>query len=166
MRPVILHEFCHNWTPLQGFPGGAGGKEPACQCRRPKRRGFHPWVRKIPWRRAWQPTPVFLPGESQGQRRLAGYSLCGHPESGTTELSTWGCRLQCCHSRSVSEEPRSAVMWLNHSWTESHATAPSFPASPPSPGLQNHPQSSSGVGVGVAIQVVLDLNLSNVGFPL
>jgi len=36
--------------------------------------GFNPWVRKIPWRMAWQPTPVFLPGESHGQRSLAGYS--------------------------------------------------------------------------------------------
>ena len=41
------------------------------QCRRP---GFDPWVGKIPWRRAWQPTPVFLPGESHGQRSLEGYS--------------------------------------------------------------------------------------------
>ena len=44
--------------------GGASGKEPGCQCRRPKRRGFDPCVGKIPWRRARQPTPVFLPGES------------------------------------------------------------------------------------------------------
>ena len=44
-----------------GFPGGASGKEPTCQCRRLKRRGFYPWVRKISWRRARQPTPVFLP---------------------------------------------------------------------------------------------------------
>ena len=36
--------------------------------------GFHPWVKEIPWRRKWQPTPVFLPGESHGQRRLTGYS--------------------------------------------------------------------------------------------
>ena len=49
---------------LWGFPGGASGKEPACQCRRHKRGGFDPWVRKILCRRAWQPTPVFLPGES------------------------------------------------------------------------------------------------------
>ena len=49
-----------------GFPGGTGGKEPACQCRRHKRQGFHPWVRKIPWMRKWQPTPVFLPGEFHG----------------------------------------------------------------------------------------------------
>ena len=47
-----------------GFQGGTSGKEPACQCRRHKRHGFHPWVGKIPWRRAWQPTPVFLPGDS------------------------------------------------------------------------------------------------------
>ena len=45
-----------------GFPGGASGKETTSQGRRQKRRGFNPWVRKIPWRRAGQPTPVFLPG--------------------------------------------------------------------------------------------------------
>ena len=58
-----------------GFPGGAAGKEPACQCRRHKRRQFNPWVRKILWRKEWQPTPAFLPGESHGQRRLADYGL-------------------------------------------------------------------------------------------
>ena len=57
------------------FPGGASGKEPDCQCWRYKRPGFDPWVGKIPWRRAWQPLPVFLPGESHGQRSLMGYSL-------------------------------------------------------------------------------------------
>ena len=57
-----------------GFPGGTSGKEPSCQCRRHKRCGFNPWVGKILWRRAWQPTPVFLPAESPGQRSLAGYS--------------------------------------------------------------------------------------------
>ena len=46
------------------FPGGTSGKEPSCQCRRLKRRGFNPWIEKIPRRRAWQPTSVFLPGES------------------------------------------------------------------------------------------------------
>ena len=50
-----------------GFPGGTSGKESTCQCRRCK---FDPWFGKIPWRRAWQPTPVFLPGESDGQRSL------------------------------------------------------------------------------------------------
>ena len=64
----------------RGFPGGASGKEPTCSFRRPKRRRFDPWVGKIPWRRAWQPTPVFLPGESHGQRSLADYS-------------PWGCKV-------------------------------------------------------------------------
>ena len=47
---------------------------------------FDPWVGKIPWRRRWQPTPVFLPGESHGQRRLAGYSPKGCKELDMTEL--------------------------------------------------------------------------------
>ena len=54
-----------------GFPDDANGKEPAFQCKRPKRLRFDPWVGKIPWRRKWQPTPVFLPGESHAQRTLA-----------------------------------------------------------------------------------------------
>ena len=70
-----------------GFPGSAGGKEPACQCRRHKRLSFHPWVGKIPWRRAWLPTLVFLPGESHGQKSLVGYNPRGHKESDTTEVT-------------------------------------------------------------------------------
>ena len=46
----------------------------ACQCRRHKKSGFDLWIRNIPWRRAWQPTPVFLSGQSQGQRSLEGYN--------------------------------------------------------------------------------------------
>ena len=53
-------------------------KTPACQSRRRKRWGFSPWVRKIPWRRNWQPTPVFLPGESHGQRSLVAFSPGDH----------------------------------------------------------------------------------------
>ena len=62
----------------KGSPGGDSGKESACQCRRRKRRGFDPWVRKIPWRRKWQPTLVFLPGAFHGQRSLVGYNPRGH----------------------------------------------------------------------------------------
>ena len=50
------------------IPRGAGGAEPTCLCRRHKRLRFNPWFRKIPQRRAWQPTPVFLSGESHGRR--------------------------------------------------------------------------------------------------
>ena len=74
-----------SWGAHKGFPGGANGKEPTCHCRKHKRCRFDPWVRKIPWRRAWQPTPVFLPGESHGQRSLVGYSPWGHHESGVTK---------------------------------------------------------------------------------
>ena len=52
------------------------------QCRIP---GFDPWIGKIPWRRAWGPSPVFLPGESHAQRSSAGYNPRGHKESDTTE---------------------------------------------------------------------------------
>ena len=75
--------FSYVW----GFPGGTSGKEPTCQCRRHKRCKFSPWVRKIPWSRVWQPTPVFLPGEFCGQRSLAGYSPWGRKESYTTEAT-------------------------------------------------------------------------------
>ena len=70
-----------------GFPGGTSGKELTCQCRRCKRCGVDPWVGKIPWRRAWHSTPVFLPGKPHGQRILVGYSPQGHKESDTTEAT-------------------------------------------------------------------------------
>ena len=71
-------------SPVQGFTGGTSGKEPAHQRRRYRRRRFDPRAGKIPCRRAWQPTPVFLPGESHAQRSLEGYSPWGHKESDTT----------------------------------------------------------------------------------
>ena len=82
------HSFNWNMDVLGGFPGDSVVKESACQCRR---HGFVPGVGKIPRRRAWQPTLVFLPGESQGQRSLAGYSPWGHKGSDT-------------------------VCWLNNNW--------------------------------------------------
>ena len=62
----------------KGFPGGS------VECRRCR---IDPWVRKIPWRGAWQLTAVFWPGESHGQRSLAGYSAYGRKESDTTEVT-------------------------------------------------------------------------------
>ena len=76
----------------RGFPGGASDKEPVYQCRRYKICRFDPWVRKIPWRRAQQHTPVFLSGESHGQRSLAGYSPWCRKESDMTECT---CVLTC-----------------------------------------------------------------------
>ena len=72
-------------VPSEGFPDGSLSKESACQCRGHRRPRFDPWVRKMPWRREWQPTPVFLPGEAHVQRSLVGYSPKGHKESDTTE---------------------------------------------------------------------------------
>ena len=61
------------------------GREPACQCRRCRRGWCDSWMGTIPWRRKWQPTLVFLPGKSQGQKTLAGYSPRGLRESDRTE---------------------------------------------------------------------------------
>ena len=71
---VNIEKPCGSWW-LRG--------ESVCpQCGRPR---FDPWVGKIPWRRKWQSTPVFLPGESHGRRSLVGYSPQGHKELDTTE---------------------------------------------------------------------------------
>ena len=70
----------------RGIPGVTSGKEPACQWGRPKKCKFNHRVRKMPWRRAWQPTLVFLPRESHGQS-LLGYSPWGHTELDTTEMT-------------------------------------------------------------------------------
>ena len=64
----------------------ASGKEPACQCRILETQ-FSPWIGKNPWRRAGEPTSVFLPGESHGQRSLVDYSSWGHTETDTTEVT-------------------------------------------------------------------------------
>ena len=70
------------------FPGGASGnKEAICQCRRCNRGRFNPWIGKIPWAKAWQPTPVFLPREPHGQRSLVGYSPWGHEEPDVTKVT-------------------------------------------------------------------------------
>ena len=70
---------------LSGTRGNADSDWHSCQCRRLERCRFHPWVREIPWRREWPPTPVFLPGESHGQRSLEGYSPWGRGKSDTIE---------------------------------------------------------------------------------
>ena len=73
------------------FPGGASGKESACQHRRCKRHGFNPWVGKTPWSSKWHPIPEFLPGRFHGQRSLAGYS-------------PWAAKSQTEHSTHTTSE--------------------------------------------------------------
>ena len=68
---IRLKKETRCWKNMYLFDTSTSGKEPTCQCRRC---GFDPCIGKVPWRRAWQPTPVFLPGESHGQRSLEGYS--------------------------------------------------------------------------------------------
>ena len=77
-------QFCDKWDLAinLGFPGGSDSKESTCNAGVP---GSIPGLGRFPWRRKWQPTPVFLPGESHGQRSLVGYSPRGHKESDTTE---------------------------------------------------------------------------------
>ena len=69
--PFLTYPLLNNFYYL---PGGASGKEPDCQYRRCQRLGFNPWVRKIPWRREWLPTPILLPGGVHGWRSLEGYN--------------------------------------------------------------------------------------------
>ena len=71
--------MCVNIGKYRGL--GLSGKESACQSRR---LGFDPWIRKIPWRRKWQPTAAFLFGKSRGQRNLVGYIPWSHKESDMT----------------------------------------------------------------------------------
>ena len=73
---IIFHMLknCVFLIGILGFPGGSSGKEPTCQCKRHKSLGLDPYVGKIPWRKAWQPSLAFLPGEFCGQRSLMGYS--------------------------------------------------------------------------------------------
>ena len=120
------------------FPGGTSGKEAACQCRRHKRHRFSPLVRKISWRRGWQSTSVFLPGESLGQgrshgvqkaerkpdslktrwRNLVGCSPWGRQESDTTERLHFHFSLSCMGEGngnplqcSCLESPRDGGAW-------------------------------------------------------
>ena len=75
----------HKLYQIRGFPGGSDSKESDCNAGDP---GSIPGLRRCPWRREWQPTPVFLPGEFHGQRSLVGYSPWNHKELDTTEELT------------------------------------------------------------------------------
>ena len=80
----------------KGLPRRLSGKESTYHCRRHRRCEFYPWVRKIPWKRKWQPSPVFLPGESHGQRSLVGCNPWGPKELDTTE--------HACHNSTTKKK--------------------------------------------------------------
>ena len=85
------------------------GKDIACQCRRRKRRGFYPSIGKIPWRRKWQRTPVFLPEKSHGQRSLVDYSPLGQKELDTTEQLS-NKKMPSWYSYQLSDHSKCPVM--------------------------------------------------------
>ena len=137
--PVCLSPLRYPWKnyslsdPL-GFPGGAVVKYSACQCRRHRRHGFDPWFRKIPWRRKWQPTPVFLPGESHGQRSLVGYSPQGCKELDMTEqLST------CTHTLTHTCEPCEGQYWSLYEIGRPEGFVTLQSSSPPSTEIDQRP---------------------------
>ena len=129
----------------EGFPGGAK-EEPACQCRGHKRWGFDSWVGKIPWRRAWQPMPVFLPGESHGQRSLVG--SVREVTKSRIRLSDWACTralgnwsssqskwgkgsLGAPHSRWDEVTSAQWRFWYEHKWKSKGCTASPRPTQGP-----------------------------------
>ena len=87
-QPKNTNMFKKCVVPLYSFPGGSGGEESARSAGGEGRPGLGPWAGKIPWRRKWQPTPVFLPGESHGQRSLADYSPWCRRATQLKQLST------------------------------------------------------------------------------
>ena len=98
-----MNTFLESVCSQMGLPQRLSGKESICQCRSHRRCGVDPWDRKTPWRSAWQSTPVFLPGESHGQRILVVYSPQGHKESGMTEAAEHAHTHapKCCHGHPV-----------------------------------------------------------------
>ena len=81
---LFISQYLTSTTCILGLPCSSDDEESACNGGDARDNGFDLWVRKFPWRRKWQPSPVFLPGESCGQRSLEGYSPWGHQESDTT----------------------------------------------------------------------------------
>ena len=84
---VQLYEFLIYVHCIRGFPCGSGGKEPALQSRRPKSCGFNPWIETMSWSRAWQPSPVFLPGKSPWTEEPDKLQPMGSQRGNTTDMT-------------------------------------------------------------------------------
>ena len=130
-QPMFDGSRCVNLL-LTCFPGGAGGEEPACRCRRNKRCRFDPWIGKTPWMRAWQPTPVSFPGESpwaeeSGGLQSRGSQRVGHDWDDLARMHTCssGSRTWACSTPSASMT-ECAHKWLLDRWL-THCCFPSFP---------------------------------------
>ena len=90
---ILFYEWVSN-IPLYWFPWWLSDEESAYQCRR---HGFDSWVRKIPWRREWQPTPGFLPRKSHGQRSL-------------TDCSPWD-HQRVRHNLATKQQQATDILW-------------------------------------------------------
>ena len=92
------------------------GKESPCQCWSFRWYEFHPWIKKIPWRRKWQSTPVFLPGESHGLRNLVVYSPLGHKELNTNKHAcVFNWHLGCSHVlATINSAAMSSTVFIYH----------------------------------------------------
>ena len=154
----------------RGLPSWLSGKKFACQHRGHRRRGFDPWIGKIPWRRKWQPIPVFLTGESHEQRSLAGNSPSGHRELDTTEQLS----MHTHELEKVQTWEGSKPSWLSFSayevkWSESRSLVSNslWPHGLPSPwnsGLPIHGQ-NTGVGSLSLLQGTCPTQRLNTGLP-
>ena len=128
-------------------------------CLQSRRHEFNPWVRKIPWRRKWQPTPVFLPEESHGPRSLAGYSPWGHKELDTTERLHFTSLLLVTKSKKdpvISVQSLSYVRLFETPWTVAWTKL-----------LRpwDFPSKSTGVGCHFLLQRMFTTQGSNPGLP-
>ena len=99
----------------RGFPGGASGKEPACQCKRGKRGRFNPWVGKIPWRRAWQSIPVFLPTVHRVAKSQTGLRWPETPHPHPTQGQIKECRP--CTQPNLISNPTLEQMDIEWKWS-------------------------------------------------
>ena len=105
---AAIYGVAQSWTRLKQLSSSSSS-----QCRRHRRCKFDRWVEKIPWRRKWQPTLVFLPGKSCGQRNLMSYSPWGCKESDTTKWQSLHTRMHKLHRKPVVRFWRSFIEFID-----------------------------------------------------
>ena len=107
-RPFYYHLLFLPWAPqmILSVVRILSGKEYSCQCRRC---GFNPWIGKVPWRRKWPPTPVFLPGKFHGQRCLADYSPWGSKRVRHNSSKQYN-TIQSYHTLTPSQSTRPSLL--------------------------------------------------------